>query len=72
MRGQADLSLTACVQHIQETEAKKRKRAKAPVGLGQLAAKKKKSTKGVGGLIGKWAAVRKDLVILSSQSWQGQ
>lgn len=46
----------------QEAEARKRKRPKAPVGLGQLAAKKKKGTKGVSGLIDKWAAVRKDLV----------
>ena len=32
------------------------------MGLGQLAAKKKKGTKGVGGLIDKWAAVRKNMV----------
>ena len=30
--------------------------------MGQLAAKKKKGTKGVGGLIDKWAAVRKNMV----------
>ncbi|DBA73897.1 TPA: hypothetical protein ACH3X2_009548 [Trebouxia sp. C0005] len=48
-------------KQAQEAEAKKRKRPKAPVGLGQLAAKKKKGTKGVSGLIDKWQAVRKDL-----------
>ncbi|DBB04500.1 TPA: hypothetical protein ACH3X1_012595 [Trebouxia sp. C0004] len=48
-------------KQAQEAEARKRKRPKAPVGLGQLAAKKKKGTKGVSGLIDKWQAVRKDL-----------
>ncbi len=61
----------------QEAETKKRKRPKAPVGLGQLAAKKKKGTKGVSGLIDKWQAVRKDLVshvlfrcCIDSSCWQ--
>lgn len=52
------------LMQAQEAEAKKRKRPKAPVGLGQLAAKKKKGTKGVSGLIDKWQTVRKDLVCL--------
>jgi len=54
--------MPAWLVQAQEAEAKKRKRPKAPVGLGQLAAKKKKGTKGVSGLIDKWQAVRKDLV----------
>lgn len=47
---------------VQEAEAKKRKRPKAPVGLGQLAAKKKKGTKGISSMIDKWQAVRKEEV----------
>lgn len=47
---------------VPEAEAKKRKRPKAPVGLGQLAAKKKKSSKGISGMIDKWQAVRKEEV----------
>ena len=49
-------------EQAQETEAKKRKRPKAPVGLGQLAAKKKKGTKGISSMIDKWQAVRKEEV----------
>lgn len=52
---------SAAEKQAQEAEARKRKRPKAPVGPGQLAAKKKKGTKGVSGLIDKWQAVRKDL-----------
>ena len=46
----------------QDAEAKKRKRPKAPVGLGQLAAKKKTGTKGISSMIDKWQAVRKEEV----------
>ena len=50
----------------QEAEARKRKRPKAPVGLGQLTAKKKKGTKGLSSMIDKWQAVRKEEVCLFS------
>lgn len=46
----------------QEADVKKRKRPKAPVGLGQLPAKKKKGTKGMSSMIDKWQAVRKEEV----------
>ena len=56
--------LTGSCQHLQvqaqDSELKKRKRPKAAVGPGKLA-KKGKSSKGLD-LVGKWAAVRKDLV----------
>lgn len=49
-------------EQAQEAEARKRKRPKAPVGLGQLPAKKKKGTKGISSMIDKWQAVRKEEV----------